>query len=417
MYSVNNVRYFAVGDNVAYTSATSSEDLTTGQVALVDQYGTVITTSNDALNQKFRIVQGRDSVKTPRISDLIDPRNITSISFKENVLPLEQVSHIGFNGTTGSIEVINNNLYYLRLYLHEIDRLGTAKAPMYHGSYISDASTTQWEVAKNVADNFNAGRRKSYERDVKAECVIDVASATETAFHATADADTVNVVNGSAVISEYLATWGGNTTLPVGSVLVISGAAYEVTEIINGDAYRVHTPYQGATATNVAVVGYTAASVATVASGIKLTGIGRNWLVNSPDKPYKVRFVSNLDGFGTTTFTATTAAEEGHGNYQQVAKEELFYEGTAGNIYRRDHLYTRTVDTDLTGTTFYGCVTIKWEDPHSMVIGPQPVSNKMARIFLGDGSGGSSWSETGTAAETIQDVINTITGVTYSWIA
>jgi hypothetical protein len=415
MYSVKNVRYFAVGDNLAYTSATSSEDILTGEVALVDQYGTVITTSNDALNQKFRIVQGRDNTKTPRISDLIDPQNITSISFKEHVSPVEQVSHVGFNGTTGSIEVINNNLYFLRLYLEEIDRLGNAKKPMYYGSYISDATATQWEVAKNVAENFNANRRKAYEKDVKAECVLDVASATE-GTHATGDSDTVNVVNGSAVISEYSTTWGG-ATAAVGEVLVISGAAYEIIEIINSDTYRVHMPYQGATATNVAVVSYTAASVATTASGIKLTGIEREWLVNSPDKPYKVRFTTNLDGFGTTTFTATTAAEEGHGNYKQVAKEELFYEGTAGNIYRRDHLYTRTVDTDLTGATYYGCVTIHWEDTHQMTIGTNPVSKKMARIFLGDGSAGGSWSETGTAAANIQDIINTITGVTYTWIA
>lgn len=415
-----NIGFIMIGANTAYTSATNPSLVGDGEVGLFTEYGTLITTSNDALDMKFRVVQGRGTGLSPRTTDLIDPSNGNLISFNANrhYNEAEQVTDIGHNGTTGSIDVQNSTRYFLRANLIELDKTGFAQQEKLYAGYTSDASATQWEISRELGKNFNENAKKRKERDISAECIFDAGSATDgTSIVGTTNLDEVNVTKDSDIMVQGSNSW---TAAPVvGEVLSIDSdpdVGYEIVEVINSTTIRVHMPFQGATATNQVATAYTAASVATVDCGVRLTGVARGFDAKLPGRWQKVRFETQLENFGNTTLTSTTSPTEGQGNYQQVAKEEYFGEAINGNKYRRDHLFQATVDTDLTGATYYGCLAFKWKDPHLVSgVGPQPASYKHCHIYVGDGAADSSWSSSGVQAADLLTMLNTIFGTSESY--
>jgi len=419
MFSQNNIGFVFIGDNAAYTSATNVSGIGDGEVAVVDAHGTVITTGSAAAGTKFRIVQGRGTGLSPRSTDLIDPSgtNIVKFSGRSHANSQEQITTLGFNGTSGSIDPQNSNRYILRINMIELDRTGFGQQEQIYGTVLTDASATQWEVARELAANVNDNTRKRKERDIQATCLFDSGSATAgTAGIATGE--DVNFTNGSDIITAGTSTWTGSPI--VGEVVSTDANAdvgYEIVEVIDASTARIHMPYQGATATDVDSTAYTAASVAGVDCGIQLTGVERGFDATKPGLFRKVRFETQMEGFGNTTFNATQAPEDGVGNFKQVAKEEYFVESVFGNRYRKDHLFQATIDTDLSGSTYYGVLALKWRTPHQVSsIGTEPVSYKHFKIYVGDGAADSSWDETGVQAADLRGILNTILGtsVTYA---
>ena len=59
----------------------------------------------------------------------------------------EQQDSIGYNGTSGSIEAINNNLYLVSIYVQEYLTSSTDGRKIKHFQYHSDATATQAEIA------------------------------------------------------------------------------------------------------------------------------------------------------------------------------------------------------------------------------------------------------------------------------
>lgn len=415
MFSNNNIRSVMIGGDQSYTSATNVSGLLAGEVAVVDAFGAVITTSTDTLNKKFRIVQGRGAGLSQRTTDLIDP--LGSIRYYKGAShenAAEQVTDIGFNGSTGALTAINSNSYLLRLNMIETDRTGFGQQDKVYGAYLSDATTTQWEVANKVSANLNDNVRKQYEKDVYALSLFDSGSSTDgAAIIGTTNVDEVDVVYGSDIIIEGSNSWTGAPV--VGEVLSIDASAdigYEIVEVINATTVRVHMPFQGATAVNQVATAYTAASVAGVDCGIRLSGLVRDFDATKPGHFRKVRWETQLDNFGSSTLTSVTAPTEGKGNFQEVAKMEYFGEGVNGNKYRRDRMFRATIDTDLTGATYYGSLNIAWKESHFVSgIGSQPVSNKECVIYLGDGAADSSWTAAGQVS-TLLTILNSITGIT-----
>ncbi len=415
MYSQYNIGWTLIGDNIAYTSATAVNNIADGEVAAVDAYGTVITTGTAVAGQKFRLVQGRGTGLTARKTDLIDPAGLEYFNGNRHYNPAEQVTDLGWNGTSGSIDAQNSTSYLLRANLIEVERTGFAQQEKLYGAVLTDASATEWEIAKEVAANFNDNTRKRYERDIKAESTFDAGSAT--ASGAITGTDEITVTFDSDLIIQGTDAW--TSTPAVGEIIALSSSdlGYEVVEVVNATTVRVHMPYQGASATDVVAVSYTAASVAGVACGLKLTGVARNFDASKPGHYNKVRWETTLENFGNTTVTATTAPADGNGNKEQVAKEEFFAESVFGNRYRKDHLHSATIDTDLSGSTYYGALSFKWGETHTVSgIGNKPVSNKAAKVFVGDGSADSGWSAVGVQAADLLAILNTIfaTSATYA---
>jgi len=299
----------------------------------------------------------------------------------------------------------------------EVDRTGFGQQNKIYGKYTSGAAVTQWQIAREVAKNLNDNVRKQFERDVSAVSLFDAGAAVA---GAAITADETNFTKGSDIVTEGTAGWTGAPVL--GQVISIDAddtKGYEIVEIISATAVRIHMPYQGPTVVDEVSTAFTVASVATVDAGILLTGLIRNFDPTKPGLFQKVRWETQLQDFGETPITAVQGAADGKGNFQQVAKEEYFTESVFGNRYRKDHLFRATIDTDLSGASFYGCLALRWKTPHEVSgIGPEPKSNKHVRVYVQRPLADSSW-VTGAAGQQTTDllgVLNTILGTaeTYS---
>lgn len=419
MNTNRNIGFVLIGDNTSgYTSATRIEDIADGEIAAVDKFGAVITTSTDALGKAFRLVQGRGSGLRARSTDLIVPgasgQFVKYVEASEHVNPAEQITDIGYNLTSGSLDSENSTRYTIRFNLIETDRTGFAQSPIVHGTYYSDTDATQWEIARELSKNINMNVAKMYERPFRAVATIDTSGLTEAASMPSAGDHEITVVQDSDVVNEGAGSWV--STPVVGELLTLDSSeiAYEIVEVLSSTSVRIHMPYQGASVSDAQAVTYTAASVTDAdPAGIRVTGEARtkSFSATKPGHWSKVRWETQLEGFGDTTLTATQAPTEGYGNYQQVAKEEYLGESIFGNRYRKDHLFEATVDTDLSGATYYGCISLRWEDPHFVSgVGPQPASHKHAKLWLGDAAADSSWSSASNQAADLLTIINTCCG-------
>lgn len=176
------------------------------------------------------------------------------------------------------------------------------------------------------------------------------------------------------------------------AVTIATGNAVPVkykveTGVTSGGSFTLEIPFQGET--GYVVVGTTAATMSGIdttptAFGLKITGLKRRFSQAKKIEYSKPSWVTTLDGFGTTTVTSAQAMSLGSGTYEQVAMEDRLSDITYGNKYVKDYLHSPNYYVEQCGE--YGCVTIVWEDPLSMTIGPKPVHRKCARIWFNDTS-------------------------------
>jgi hypothetical protein len=322
MVSVKNV----ISEFITNTTTTGDflttgtvADLTTGKIAFIDLSGNVIDPSSAITEPKFRIALG--TATTPRLSDVIVLANITHKKLIDYVDDVEQISYVGYNGTSGSIEVIDNNVYQINFDLKS--RLAPhTTSELKQALYKSDATATQTEIAngliKSCVNNFS----REPEKFIKFELVNAGAAANALGTA------TLAVTNGSkyVVFNEDM-----TSLVTVGTILRIGGLGAGVTpcyivEAVNTGAgaarvYTLNIPYQGTT--NAALANNLVESVTAGNWGIKMTGIPLNF-VPGEVKYEKSRFELSLVDCGNTAITYATASYEGIGNYEQVAELEWF---------------------------------------------------------------------------------------------
>ena len=91
----------------------------------------------------FFLARGNDKGQGYYTTDLITKADI--VSSNANVpmtatIPTEQHDTIGFNGTSGSLEAINNNLYFVRMYIQSLLTSSSDGAVIKHFQFKSVAS-------------------------------------------------------------------------------------------------------------------------------------------------------------------------------------------------------------------------------------------------------------------------------------
>lgn len=381
MLTQRNISFVLIGRNINATTATRVENLLSGQIAIANKFGAVLDDNAGATDvdnfAEIKIHQGG----TQRATDIIRRDNVVSVRTRAYAAPTEQITFVGYNGTSGSIVVTNDNPYIVRLNFISGDR--SQEFPMQrilHGYYKSDTTATQAEIADGLAANINANARRRFERDIMAEVLCDNAGAAITGaptnFTVTRDSKTV-VWTGTdptnIAIGDFLRFGGTTPATPVARVAAIDLASNTLT---------LADPYVGATATilvaNVEVI--VAATAATANFGVKLTGIARNFNLRRKVEYTKAMWETQLDGFESTPITSGQAAYLGSGTYEQVASEDLFGDIIFGNKYRKDHLYSPNLYAEAGGQ--YGCVTIVYDEPVDVVVGNQAYHRKTVRVWF-----------------------------------
>jgi hypothetical protein len=290
----------------------------------------------------------------------------------------EQVSYIGYNGSSGSISVINSNFYEIKLeHVPNAFAYGKRPANYKYGTYQSDATATQAEIANglqaSLVQNFVPNRTIDWR--VLSEILCNNAGAAITGAVAnfgvtrysktvTLDGSVTNVVAG-----DFIRLGGTTTSAPV----------YKVASVNSPNTIVLEVAYQGTSGSiavaNVEVI--SAVAAATAAFGIKITGIKQKYDVNRWRQYDKVRFNVFLINFGTTG-SSTTAAYDGIGVYEQAANDEYISWGDEGQIFV-DQVPPQFREQDAVVGTQYNPAVLSWVNKLPSLIGAG--ENKGSAIF------------------------------------
>lgn len=355
-----NVMAVLVGGDVAGTAIatlitnSATQDVTTylpeGQIIALGSTVTgsevpmeTASTSVPAKYPSIRLAVKNDGVVN--YSPRIFASDVLYFHQKGYVAPAEQISYVGYNGTTNSIDATGTD--FMLTFVGDWDWAMWAEQK-YRKVYDWYSNTaTQQTVAQNFSFLFNMDQNKQASAGTGVMAKVEVLNSGTAADWTSAG--TVAVVNGSDVVT--LSATSANAQL-VGAILRLGSTGsgvgttipvYIVTGIPSTDStltstqVRVHTPFQGTTA---AALDATSgdAGIVTAGSdwGLKFTGKALTFgLPPFSDFKYeKVSFHIELKGFGTTVISESTRATKGTGTASVVKEFEYFASGNEGALNR-----------------------------------------------------------------------------------
>jgi len=380
--SKNNIKsVFIVPAGTAVTSGTITPGSTNSGVAgavVVANMSNEVLDATTVLNySKIKIIKDRGAYN-PLQQVVLDLNQIAAWVGTPGAAAREQVDYIGFNGTSGTIQVLPINFYLIKLE-HVPNQFAYGKRPANYkyGTYQSPAGLTQNAAGQlNVANglvnslvtNFRPNRTTDWR--VKSELVNSGAGAAitgpPTSFTFTRYSKSVTYVGTdptNVVAGDYLRVNGTTPGDPVYKVASITPATNTII---------LDTVYQGDTA----VILNAAMEVVTVAGlgsdwGIKITGIKQKYDVNRWRQYDKVRFNTFLEGFpntATPTVVTTTAAFDGVAVYEQVANDEYISWGDEGQVFV-DQVPPLFREQDAVVGQQYQPVVLSWVDRLPSLIG------------------------------------------------
>ena len=218
LFIAKNVSTSAVAANTFLTAGL----INTGEVVLTDAAGRVITNAV-AQYTPFKIAMKNANGKLVW-SDVIDPVKITGVRHFLSSEQHEKIEYLGYNRSTGSINVQNSTLYEARILLLPQVNSDFAQQKFKYMVYKSDSAATQAEIAAglvvNLANNYAAQR----EPDVVVERVYSTACS-----ELDGNSNYVNwvVTQGSDIVSCVNADL--TASLAVGTYLNLAGLTFIIT--------------------------------------------------------------------------------------------------------------------------------------------------------------------------------------------
>lgn len=328
MIAQNNVTHmFVCSNTAAVTTAVPTVARTMGMKKIGEQLCSVeAITTGDGFQVLY--VDKAGKLQTSPVlfwKDLVSKYKVAATA------DAAQTVAIGYNGTSGAIEVNNLGEYLVTLGFKEGIKQFNKRLFKY-GQYTADANATQYEIVDGIQTTLLASVRKDPYVMFKVEKINSGAQ-----LNAMASA-TAAVTNGSNVVT---LSEDESLTCPAGSFIRFgtSGAGtapvYKVESIsVDGLTVVLDQPYQGATA-----AAFAHTSIETVTEG--------DWglLITAADtnKPFEVgkwafnpiRFDVGLSvDFGSTPVTVLTLPSRGAGTYKDIAEKEWELIGNRREAFR-----------------------------------------------------------------------------------
>lgn len=374
MIGQGNVTHLLVGKDLNTLANTGKRsDLAVGQIG-VFLVGSQTALGANALTarQKFTIATKNSKgviVETP----VMEYDNIKSKSFTGYVAPAERVRAIGFDGTTGSIDAVNNANYVAHIFWKDNSKTFGQGIPVKFAAYAADGSATQVEIAAGLVNNFNKNFQREIPKLIKAEVLINSAGTA-----VPTGAGTLSFANGSKYVkfNTSIADATGTAKLAVGDFIkVATGAttpAYKVTAIDTAaNIATLDTPYQGVTATvaNITAKIVVAATASAAAAGVKLSALP----LTSGFEPGVIRWdflefeIQLGSEVGATTQSIITNPTLGAGSYYEVAQNEWFLKGNRGEAWRVGN-YPKNVTLEATSGKTYEQFTVNYATTNAQTI-------------------------------------------------
>jgi len=352
-----------------------------GEVIAVEKDGTAI-----AAGSKEIMLISKDKNGKVQVTEPFKVSNISKVTAKAYSPAKEQVDFVGFNGTSGSIDVINNNLYQVNLEMYDYGMTGTENRYRKQGHFYSPASASQLGVAEGLRDSLirNFLREPSKRFDFSLVC-SNAGTALNTSI------TNLTFTSGSKVVT----TTGTQADIAVGDLLRVgltpSDPVYRVTSVDNGSNQVVlDQAFQGETVTLLDTEAEKVASADIAASdfGVKIEALPKNFVLGK-QRFEKIVFATQLVDCGATPVTKETASFIGIGEGKRVAEEEWFTLGNYGELNRIGepdlYEYRDTLESKLDGK--YDVITIEYSSDHDTAF-QNNILNRGINIYCNAGSDG-----------------------------
>jgi len=403
----DNVTYVSLADTTAASPGAvviTPSTLADGAAALVDESNLayVAQAAFDALDDsvKLRVVQniGGKLVSTARFTKgaivkaaLIGGNN-TYATVQQYVAAVQQITRIGFNGTTGSLPTTTSETsFYIKIRKNDNDAANRSQPNSLFAQFKTDATGSQEELAfglvKNGVQNMST-QPVSNNGYLRFEALCDEAGATD------GTATTISIDYGSKTGTLN----AGATTFVVGDLLRIGGGAvtdpvYKITALA-GTTVTLDIAYQGASGTGITIEYITAALAAAAEFGVQLRGVASDFSVEALRNYYSNRFTATFSDASTLN-THIQGANDGSGTWQQVAMDEYMSMGNQGeNSMIGVPPVPRTASVVTDGEYDAIMITVK-EDINGLVTAEKADANIL--IYVQDGSGSPSGDAIATA--------------------
>jgi len=347
-------------------------DLVDGELAVVNDQNMVLSAAtvltDDRVAQTGIRIVGRYGSRIV-YSDFIKAENIISVRPIVSANFAEQVTHLGYNGTSGAIQIINSNTYKLKVNFEQVGRTGQGMNDFVSAFVESDSSATGGEVVFEIEQLLRLAFNKQAERPIRMAVLNSATLVPNNEFD-----QNITVVQGSKFIvsAAGYTTVGGVITAAVGdfirlgsatetdAAVALGSAVYKVVSI-SGSTMELDRPVTGVSGTYTASADVELIQAATAEAanwGIRFTAIAPTHEVGK--RPYsKIAFTLGLEDFGTTTVSYTTAMSLGHGEEEAIADLEWFTYGQSGFRYRADYMMPQYTSRVVSGTDYHQ-VAIAW---------------------------------------------------------
>jgi len=308
---------------------------------------------------RYRIVQGKGAGKQLMISPMITKATAT-VSTSKHRGAVQQVSIVGFNGTTGDLPAAAETDFYIKIRKNDNDAANRSQPmSLFAGPVRTDATPTQAELAFALRLNGIANFKDEPANHYLTFEVLSSATGTNTP----AGVGTITAVKGSRVLSVSGATV--ETTFPAGTAvrfgttaaapIYLVTASDNATKTITLDAPMGFAgTFAAAAAQSITVVNLGASDC-----GVQLIGVQADFDVNAMRDYYVNRFTVTFSD--VSTLVTTAGARTGSGVWQQVAMDEYMnygYEGMDGML----GVPPRMRDQEVVEGQKYGCMEISWTE-------------------------------------------------------
>ena len=416
-----------IGDGIN-SSATVLSGIGKGDLFLVKKGGALITTSaaaaalskNDEVQVAMGIATGKALLSMP-----IKGTQVKSFLGNKYDAPVQEVSYIGYNGTSGSLPTAINSTYRMRLVFKGSQVLST-RSPWF-GDILATTggTTTQAALALKLVDGFNTVADAA--KYVKAERVSNgtkgVMGTATASFTFTKGS---KVVTCSGDIDDTTAAAGTAGALAVGSSIVLgvtgnTDSVYVIAELdTTNDIAILDTPYVGETVTleDTELKNITATDTAAATYGIKLTGLEIPDLLADYD-PYKITnfevVFAEVGVEGTydsaALITYATKASAGNGYFRQVRADEL--EGQTFRGWHDKTKYYHQKPERITATSGgYDSVFIEYDVEGKGDFGRKDFQPLVAKIYIPTGLAQSDEDTSNSFASILNSYFATVCGFT-----
>lgn len=320
----------ALNSAVAAGSVVTNANLPIGAVVVCDMgmrrldntsYGLLTATD------KFFIVQGRGATQ-PLMKSPALTKGMVAISASKFRAAVQQVTVVGYNGTTGALPVANSTDFWIKVRKRDNDAANRSQPmSLFAGPVKTDATGTQAELAVALV----ASGYRNFTNQEPANGYLKFEAITNAASTAVTGATSLTFTYKSKVVA---ITGSATSNVAVGDFLRIGGATvtnavYRVAAV-TATAITLSTFFVGDTATlavaNVHVI--TAANAAVANFGIRLLGVEAPFDVNAFRDYYANRWTTSFSD--SSTLITVTGAQNGNGVWQQVAMDEYLNYGFEG---------------------------------------------------------------------------------------